>query len=661
MRGVGASLLNTASKRSKLSGRSTFGYCGNSVSFEPHLLQKSAHNPSKKACESLVLLSNSRRKERRLVPPNYYSTLRGTARAKMAGSREDAVDLTGDSDDTASATTDDYDLHRAIALSLQSDPVATERASSPLTIISAESKSSAEPTFPVGGILGMNRKKQEEERLARLKRKRGGSVSPPPLRRGTKALDDNGVAGLTDGNETGTKSPARSEKQISNSSTSAASSNLRYPEGVVKKTWAFGFARENDIKVEEVIQPKLLEAAMLSSFQWDWDWLLPKMDLQRTKFVLAMQAKDDETKQGYQRDFEGVPNVRLCFPNMEGQISCMHSKLMLLFYPTYLRIAIPTANLTPYDWGEPFRDLMGGVMENTVFLIDLPKRETANKCDENAEIPFFKSLLYFLQAMGLPADVPKKIHEFDFSKTAQYGFVHSIGGPHYGDSWRKTGICGLGQYLHDTGLRTFKSIEIDFVTSSVGSLDDDFLRTLYLAGQGDNGLSEYMWRTAKSTPPGIVQDLKRRLGEDFASGWKQHFRFYYPSDRTVRASKGGPGYAGTICFHSKWWNGPKFPRSLMRDCESRRNGLLMHNKVSWNRDFRRLSVAHNVGIDLVYTLHRSSGNRRWARGPRLGVCRECKPVRKCMVSCSIFSYAITTSQELIHLDAGEDWSETERA
>ena len=52
---------------------------------------------------------------------------------------------------------------------------------------------------------------------------------------------------------------------------------------------------------------------------------------------------------------------------MEGQINCMHSKLMLLSHPGYLRVAVPTANLVTYDWGE------SGDMENMVFLIDLPR------------------------------------------------------------------------------------------------------------------------------------------------------------------------------------------------------------------------------------------------------------------------------------------------
>jgi hypothetical protein len=44
---------------------------------------------------------------------------------------------------------------------------------------------------------------------------------------------------------------------------------------------------------------------------------------------------------------------------MEGQVNCMHSKLMLLFHPEHLRIVVPSANLVPYDWGE-----QNGVMEN---------------------------------------------------------------------------------------------------------------------------------------------------------------------------------------------------------------------------------------------------------------------------------------------------------
>lgn len=45
---------------------------------------------------------------------------------------------------------------------------------------------------------------------------------------------------------------------------------------------------------------------------------------------------------------------------MEGQVNCMHSKLMLLFHPGYVRIVVPTANLTAVDWG------YSGAMENVI-------------------------------------------------------------------------------------------------------------------------------------------------------------------------------------------------------------------------------------------------------------------------------------------------------
>ncbi|KAF7513256.1 hypothetical protein GJ744_009677 [Endocarpon pusillum] len=505
----------------------------------------------------------------------------------MAGDPKETIDLTGDdSDVTLSATSEDDDLRRAIAMSLQPTPTSLPRDFSVSTNKgddSATLEACAESSVAVGGILGMDRKRQEEERLARLKRKRERSVSPPSTKRGLGHGSDLGTASAHHGGLL-KAAPTESDRgQAFAIPPSSDTSKLEYPEGTVRKTWAFGFERQNDIKLAEVLQSPQLEAAVLSSFQWDWDWLVTKLDTAKTKLVFIVQAKDEEAKKGYISTFSRMWNVRLCFPSMEGQINCMHSKLMLLFYPTHLRIAVPTANLTPYDWGEPFRDLPGGIMENTVFLIDLPKSDSESGERQDAEVPFLKSMVLFLKAMKLQEDIVNRLKMYDFSKLGNHGFIHSIGGTHYGDAWRGTGACGIGQYLNNLGLRTFDSVEIDFVTSSVGSLDDQFLRSLYLVAQGDSGLAEYTHRNAKSVPLSVSQDLQRRLGRDFPSRWKQNFRFYYPSDDTVRGSRGGPRNGGTICFQPRWWNGPKFPRDLMRDCQSQRESLLMHNKIWFTR------------------------------------------------------------------------------
>jgi len=96
-------------------------------------------------------------------------------------------------------------------------------------------------------------------------------------------------------------------------------------------------------------------------------------------------------------------------------------------------------------------------------------------------------------------------------------------------------------------------------------------QALVLIQTGDDGLTEYTARATKSktTPDSNPHE------------WKDNrLRVYFPSEQTVKETYGGPNSAGTICFQSSWFNGPKFPSSILRDCASARKGLLMHNKVS---------------------------------------------------------------------------------
>ena len=285
-----------------------------------------------------------------------------------------------------------------------------------------------------------------------------------------------------------------------------------------------------------------------------------------------MHAKGLEQRQQIEQDWNGIPNVRLCFPNMKGQINCMHSKLMLLFFKTHLRIVVPTANLISIDWGEG-----GGVMENTVFVVDLPQKDVT---DSSTYPSFYHNLLTFIQAQGFPADVVRRLAEYDWFVTSSTDFVHSIGGAHTGTEWKSTGLCGLGRSVASLGLQSTEKVQLDFVTSSVGSLNEGFMRSVYLAAQGDDGLTEYTLRTAKRFPAVVIGSKDRRVTQNTGGAWKNDFNVYFPSEETVKMSRGGPRKAGTICFNEGWWNKQDFPQANVRDCISRRAGLLMHNKVS---------------------------------------------------------------------------------
>lgn len=288
-----------------------------------------------------------------------------------------------------------------------------------------------------------------------------------------------------------------------------------------------------------------------------------------------MQAKDEGTKQQYRRETADMRNIRLCFPPMEGQVNCMHSKLMLLSYPSHLRVVIPTANLVPYDWGE------SGDMENMLFIIDLPR--LPDKQRTAPDTGFGRELIYFLNAMGLEQSIVDSVSNFDFAATKHLAFVHTIGGAHTGESWRRTGYCGLGRAVNELGLATNSALNVDFITSSVGALNVGFLTMLYLAAQGDDGTTEYGWRNpetgrGKSTLSKSSVAGAGAAQEKIRKEIRDEFHIYFPTHNTVKTSTAG--FAGTICFQSKWYNSPTFPRHALRDCKSTRTGLLMHNKVS---------------------------------------------------------------------------------
>ncbi len=211
------------------------------------------------------------------------------------------------------ASSDDEDLKRAIALSLQDEKPTnkTSKAGHPAgEVINLDSddeeattdddettdgesnsplkqrngtlshKDRLVPTsIPTNTLafLGIDRKKMEEERLAR---KRKVSISPPPPRKVAKKSANDPV----ELSSLGKQSSAETTSQIFASV--LAISKVKTPfesqllPATVKKTWAFGHPRTgDDIKIEEVLQKNDLNLAVLSSFQWEMDWLLTKLNL----------------------------------------------------------------------------------------------------------------------------------------------------------------------------------------------------------------------------------------------------------------------------------------------------------------------------------------------------------------------------------------------
>ena len=427
-------------------------------------------------------------------------------------------------------------LKLALAMSLEDSHSATHAATD---------------TMPSGSLssMGLDRKAMEQERIARLQAKEHISPLPMSNKRTIDRVEVLDATSLTSRND-GINAGAAPSKRAKTDS-AGQGKNGRFRRGAVLKTWCYGFDRtDQDIKIEEVLEKNTLQLAVLSSFQWDMEWLLSKMS-PTTRMVFVMQAKDQATRDQYRSETASMSNLRLCFPPMPGNVNCMHSKLMLLSYPTHLRVVVPTANLVSYDWGET------GVMENSLFLIDLPRRPSGEVVAAEKLPPFGQDLIYFCRAMGLQGDILRSIGKFDFSQTTDLALVHTIGGEHH-EAWDRTGYPGLGRAVSGLGLGAANEVEIDFVASSIGAVNEDLVRMIYLACKGDNGTTEYEARTNK--PKNKAHATSKIPDIDAITS---RFKVYFPTFDAVRQSKGGPRSAGTVCFQERWWESPKFPKKIL--------------------------------------------------------------------------------------------------
>lgn len=92
---------------------------------------------------------------------------------------------------------------------------------------------------------------------------------------------------------------------------------------------------------------------------------------------------------------------------------------MILVYSDFLRVAVPTANMRDFDWGET------GIMENSVFLIDLP-RFTEGMPEGYKVTRFQEELLHFCKFQDMPENILSGIRKFDFSATKKMAFVHTM-------------------------------------------------------------------------------------------------------------------------------------------------------------------------------------------------------------------------------------------
>ncbi|KAJ6790220.1 hypothetical protein PWT90_06669 [Aphanocladium album] len=162
---------------------------------------------------------------------------------------------------------EDEDLRRAIALSLQDQTAFDDK---PKAIDATKNtQTSALGDQVTFGSIALNRKEMEEARLNRLGKRRRNSNEPSI-------------------GEPQVKRPAAQRS-------GPGESQARYTQGIIRRTWTRGYPKtSDDITIEEVFQKDELQLALLSSFQWDEEWLLSKINVSKTRVLLLAFAASEE-------------------------------------------------------------------------------------------------------------------------------------------------------------------------------------------------------------------------------------------------------------------------------------------------------------------------------------------------------------------------------
>ncbi|KAJ4370279.1 hypothetical protein N0V86_009016 [Didymella sp. IMI 355093] len=436
-------------------------------------------------------------------------------------------------------------MNRPSSTTTHQQPSSTTASSSAeLTQQAAKSTIDSTPKPSSSTWFAMDRKAMEAERLARLEdRKRKRSSSP-----------------IWPSKQT-TKTPAPALMKNGTVFQPLPDLELTYPRGTIKRTFATKFSRTDDITVDELLQASAIKIAVISSFQWDAEWLSRKLSHTKIKQHWIMNARDAETQARWRRELAdcGIPNLRIYFPPMNTAVGNAHSKYMLLVGENKLRIVVSTANMEPEYWGEVKNNWQPGVLENSVFLIDLPRRADGLVGSVVELTAFGRELVHFLQAQQLDPLIVKGVLKFDFSQTGHLAFVHCIATPSDTET-HPTGLPGLARAVQDLRLHDVRSIDLDYTASSLGAVDETFLQRIYSAAQG------LPYSTTSKT-----------------ASFHQNLRIYYPTEDTIKSSIGGPDCAGIISLRKAHYNSPVFPVEVLRDYLSTRKGMLSHNKLLFAR------------------------------------------------------------------------------
>ncbi|KAI8139443.1 tyrosyl-DNA phosphodiesterase I [Fennellomyces sp. T-0311] len=280
----------------------------------------------------------------------------------------------------------------------------------------------------------------------------------------------------------------------------------------------------------------------------------------------------------------GPKRVFIAPPMKDENYGVFHPKLMLLIHDSSLRVVIGSANLERYDYND---------LENVVFIQDFPL--LAQAVDSPEKLPRFAQDIYdLLGHMRAPPSVKTELFKYNFAR-AKAHIVASVSGVFEGNGYKRYGHARLAQIVKEMGAADpSRPPQVEMQTSSLGSLNATYLHELYRSFSGidpyaNGGKPPRVPKTTELPPIDVI----------------------YPTRETVEGSKLGAPGAGTICLNTTSWRKHTFPKQVMCDAISFREGTLMHSKTNTYMSIR----SHNATVSAWGKLSLS----KYSKQPKMAI------------------------------------------
>ncbi|KAJ2781492.1 hypothetical protein GGI15_003208 [Coemansia interrupta] len=329
-----------------------------------------------------------------------------------------------------------------------------------------------------------------------------------------------------------------------------------FSRGAVRRTKMQGVKSlaSDTISFSGVIEAKsgeTIEHALVTGFYIDEHWLLSHLSSANTRITLVAEHRLNEQL--------GDSRVtRITPPKPKASVQIMHSKLMILYFASHMRFVVSTASMTPYGWS---------VVQNAVFIQDFPRAKgrvyTANS--------FSLALAYALHDLSVPHELIGLLNEVKFADARAHivttvpsgagGNMEEYGAERLARVLKEAGADPENQGLDD--IDEFRpNGRLYCVGSSLGPLDDKWLRDMYVCAHGLSPL-KLGWPGVKTLPNSLVD-----IGVAF-----------HTQQQVEQCRYGSEVGEQHIYAQRKAYEDKKFPHSAMVRLEPVVDKTLVHAKV----------------------------------------------------------------------------------